>query len=170
MAHHRLHQYTPATLADLAKLESNSLGQLVATLRDGTVHVDVQAVRGFPISQAAFGISLVNDDGNEVLWLRDINECPVEMQKLLNSSLQMRDFLPQIQRIYNISSNHEPCEWDVQTDRGRVKFVLKHDEDVRRLDATRAIVTDAHGVQYLMPNVKSVDTVTRRYIERYMHV
>ncbi len=47
----------------------------------------------------------------------------------------MRDFLPEIRQVFSVSSNHEPCEWDVQTDRGRVKFVLKNDEDVRRVDA-----------------------------------
>ncbi len=57
----------PVTLDDLVTLRSNELGQLVAILNDGTEHVDIQPVRAFPLTQPDFGISLVNNDGNEIL-------------------------------------------------------------------------------------------------------
>lgn len=158
----------PLTVNDLAKLSTNSFGQLVAKLNDGTEYVDVQPVRGFPLSQPDFGVSLMNEHGVEILWIERLGDCPTDVQKIIRDDLARGDFLPIISRVYSISSDHEPCEWDVQTDRGRVKFVLKNDEDVRRVDANRAIITDAHRVEYLVVDKKSMDPVSKRYIERYL--
>ena len=125
-------------------------------------------LRGFPITQPDYGISLVDADAREVVWIENLNDCHDEVCALLRDELAMRDFLPVIERIHGISHNREPSEWDVQTDRGRVQFVLKVMEDVRRLDAKRAMVTDANNVQYLIMNLAQLDTKTRRFMERYL--
>jgi hypothetical protein len=160
--------HPPATIDDLVELARNSMGHLVVTLRDGSKHVNVQPVRGFPLTQPEFGVSIVNGHGKEILWIENVKNCSIDVRKLLESELEMRDFLPEISRVFSISSNHEPCEWDVQTDRGRVKFVLKNDEDVRRIDANRALVIDANGVQYSVRDTKKMDIASRRYVERYI--
>ena len=101
----------------------------------------------FPISQPDYGISLVDGDAREVVWIENLGDCQDAVCSLIRDELAMRDFLPVIQRIYSISGTHEPSEWDVQTDRGRVQFILNVIEDVRRLDAQRAMVTDGNNVQ-----------------------
>ena len=76
--------------------------------------------------------------------------------------------MPQIHRIVRVSLQTEPCEWEVETDRGPTKFVLKSDDDVRRLDKRRAMVIDAHGIHYLIPDTDALDRHTRRILERYL--
>jgi hypothetical protein len=76
--------------------------------------------------------------------------------------------MPVLRRIVRISANSEPCEWEVETDRGCTTFVLKIDEDVRRLDDRRAMVTDANGVSYLIADLETLDAGSRRYLERYL--
>jgi hypothetical protein len=161
-------KHPPATFADIELLERNVQGDLVLQLRNGTRHVPVRPVRGFPITQPDYGISLVDDDAREVVWIENLGACDNVVCSLIRDELAMRDFLPVIQRIYSISHNREPSEWDVQTDRGRVQFVLKVIEDVRRLDAQRAMVTDGNNVQYLVTNLSRLDAKTRRYLERYL--
>jgi hypothetical protein len=161
-------KHPPATFSDIAHLERDAQGDLVLQLRDGTRHHSIRPVRGFPITQPDYGISLVDGDAREVVWIENLGDCHDEICQLIRAELAMRDFLPVIERIYSISHNREPSEWDVQTDRGRVQFVLNVMEDVRRLDAKRAMVTDANNVQYLVANLAQLDVKTRRFMERYL--
>ena len=78
-----------------------------------------------------------------------------------------REFLPVIKRIYRVSLQTNPCQWEVETDRGRTEFVIKSEDDVRRLEGRRALVTDAHGIRYLIPSVETLDRQSRRILERY---
>jgi len=161
-------KHPPATFADIELLERDAQGDLVLQLRNGARHTSIRPVRGFPISQPDYGISLVDGDAREVVWIENLSTCDSAVCTLIRNELAMRDFLPVIQRIYSISSNHEPSEWDVQTDRGRVQFVLNEIENVRRLDSQRAMVTDGNNVQYLVMNMSRLDAKTRRYLERYL--
>lgn len=161
-------KHPAATFADIMLLERDAQGDLILQLRDGTRHVAVRPVRGFPITQPDYGISLVGADAREVVWIENLGDCRDDVRSLIRDELAMRDFLPVIERIYTISHSREPSEWDVQTDRGRTQFVLNVMEDVRRLDGKRAMVTDANNVQYLVTNLGQLDSKTRRFMERYL--
>lgn len=161
-------KHPPATFSDIVKLERDAQGDLILELCDGSRHVAVLPVRGFPISQPDYGISLVDANSREVVWIENLGQCHDQICSLIRDELAMRDFLPVIRQILNISHNSEPSEWDVQTDRGRTQFVLNAMEDVRRLDAKRAMVTDANNVQYVVMDIGQLDTKTRRFMERYL--
>lgn len=161
-------KHPPAKFSDIVLLERDAQGDLILELRDGARHVAVRPVRGFPITQPDYGISLVDAEAREVVWIENLGDCRDEVCALIRDELAMRDFLPVINRIYNISHSREPSEWDVQTDRGRAQFVLNAMEDVRRLDAKRAMITDANNVQYVIMNLGQLDIKTRRFMERYL--
>jgi hypothetical protein len=144
------------------------LGRLVFRDAEGREHVDVTPVRGFPISEPDYGVSICDSAGRELLWIERLGDLPSEPREMLRMDLARREFMPLLQRIVRISTNAEPCEWEVETDRGRTSFVLRSDEDVRRLDDSRAMVTDANGVSYLIPDLASLDAGSRRYLERYL--
>ena len=144
------------------------LGRLIFRDADGREHLDVTPVRGFPISEPDYGVSICDSAGHELLWIERLTDLPAEPRETLCLDLARREFMPVLQRIVRISTNAEPCEWDVETDRGRTSFVLRSDEDVRRLDDRRAMVTDANGVSYLIPGLASLDAASQRYLERYL--
>ncbi|MEX2140341.1 MAG: DUF1854 domain-containing protein [Pirellulales bacterium] len=144
------------------------MGRLVFRDGVGSEHVDVTPVRGFPISDPDYGVSICDADGHELLWIERLSDLPVAARETLAADLAQREFMPVVQRIVRISANSEPCEWEVETDRGRTRFVLKIDEDVRRLDDRRAMVTDSNGVSYLIPDLAALDAISRRYLERYL--
>lgn len=150
------------------RLFRNERGQLVLVDSQGREHVDVTAVRGFPISDPDFGISLCDDDGKELIWVRRLSELATELREIVEEELAQREFLPVILRIVSISANSEPCEWLVDTDRGRTTFLLKTDEDVRRLDERRAMIIDGNGVSYLIADLIALDRLSQRYLERYL--
>jgi hypothetical protein len=47
-------------------------------------------------------------------------------------------------------------------------LVLKGEEDIRRLSTTRLIVADAHGVQFLIRDLPSLDRHTRKLLDRFL--
>jgi hypothetical protein len=150
------------------QLERDSFGRLVLVAADGKQHVDVEPVRAFPMSDPDHGLSLVSAEGRELVWIDDLTQLPSDVREVLDQELASREFAPQIQRVLDISLEVDPCEWEVETDRGTTKFVLKSEEDVRRLDAKRALVIDAHGIRYMIPDVDALDRKSRRILERYL--
>jgi hypothetical protein len=63
---------------------------------------------------------------------------------------------------------HADHAWDIDTDRGATRLVLKGEEDIRRLTATVLIVSDTHGVQYLIRDPLEMDAHSRRLLDRFM--
>lgn len=51
---------------------------------------------------------------------------------------------------------------------GPTEFVLKGEEDIRRLSVNTLIVSDAHGVQYLIRHLPSLDRHTRKLLDRFL--
>ena len=77
-------------------------------------------------------------------------------------------YLPTIRRIHAIEGITEPTTWDVDTDRGRTKFRLRSEEDVRRVVGSRVIIVDDHGVRYLVADYTKFDATSRRLLEQYV--
>ena len=78
-----------------------------------------------------------------------------------------REFVPVVRRILSVSAV-EPSEWRVETDRGPTRFLLNSEDDVCPLDDHRALVTDANGIRYLIPDLRQLDATSRRLLERFL--
>ncbi len=150
------------------RLERDAFGHLVLIDGGGNRHECIIPIRAFPISDPQHGLSLTSADGRELAWIEDLNALPADSRAMIEVELAEREFVPHITRINHVSLQTEPCQWEVETDRGPTKFVLKTDGDVRRLDKRRAMVIDAHGIHYLIPDTEALDRHTRRILERYL--
>jgi hypothetical protein len=149
-------------------LHHDAFGRWVHTDAAGRETVGVVPVRGFPFSAPREGISLVDEAGREVLWLARLDDLPDDLRGAVEEELACREFVPVVRRVFRVWPRVEPSEWDVDTDRGRTRFVLSSADDVRRLDERRATVTDAHGIRYLIPDLPALDAASRRLLERYL--
>ena len=151
------------------QLERNAHGRLVLTLACGTVHTDVVPVRAFPIAAPDEGLSLIGSNGHELLWIERLTDVPAQARSLLEEELALREFVPVIERICSVSSFSTPCTWTVETDRGTVQFVLKGEEDIRRLRERSALLIAAgDGVQYTVRDTSALDKASRRLLERFL--
>jgi hypothetical protein len=56
----------------------------------------------------------------------------------------------------------------VETDRGPTRFVLKSEEDVRRIGDEQILILDAHGTRYHIPDLSKMDVKSRRIVEWYV--
>lgn len=150
------------------RLSRNAFGRLVFTGADGEVHEGVVAVRAFPISAPARGIALVSADGHELLWIDSLGELAAEVRALLEEELANREFMPEISRIQQVSSFATPSTWRVETDRGEVSFVLKGEEDIRRLSPSTLLIADSHGIHFLLRDIQALDKTSRKLLDRFL--
>lgn len=149
-------------------LERDAWGRLVLAWPDGRRQVGVRAVRGFPLTAPHEGIALCDEEGTELVWVADLYSVCDDVRRRLQEELARSEFVPVVERILQVSAGAEATEWEVQTDRGRVQFALRGDDDVRRLGDGRALIVDIHGIRYLVPDARSLDPTSRRTLERYL--
>jgi hypothetical protein len=149
-------------------LHHDAWGQLVLTDAAGRQHAGVEPVRAFPLSDPDGGLAICDADGHELVWIDDLAALPEPVRRLLVEHLARREFVPLIRQVVRVSAPVEPSEWEVETDRGPTRFLLNSEDDVYRLDERRALVTDAHGIRYLIPDTTALDAGSRRLLERYL--
>jgi len=110
----------------------------------------------------------VRGEGRELECIPDLSALPKEVRDLLTQALGWREFVPVIRRVVKVSSHLEPAEWEVETDRGSTRFVLKSEDDVRRLGPFSAMIQDAQGIRYRVPDTRLLDAFSRRAVDRYL--
>jgi len=155
-------------MSDAFSLSFNPLGELVVRLADNTKHTKAVVVRAFPIAEPDHSISILSAEGKELVWIDDLAGVSIENRQVIERALQMREFMPEILRLDGVNSFSTPSTWRVQTNRGPTTFVLKGEEDIKRLSTTTLIVADAHGVQFLIRNLPALDRHTRKLLDRFL--
>lgn len=151
----------------ILNLTRNAYGKLVLTLPDGQTCEGVVPVRAFPIQAPERDISLLDAEGHELAWIPDLAALPEPAQGLVRAALAGREFMPVILAILSVSNFATPSTWQVRTDRGDTSFVLKGDEDIRRLAGNTLLVTDSHGIQFLIRDMTALDRESRRLLDRF---
>ena len=151
------------------QLVRTPFGELVWTGPQGQQVIGVVPVRAFPIQAPQDGISLVDPEGHEVAWFPQLDAIPQPARGLMEEELARREFMPVVQRIVAVSGFSTPCTWTLETDRGRTEFVLRGDEDIRRIGSAHALlIADAHSINYLVPDQFALDTYSKRVLDRFL--
>ncbi len=149
-------------------LSKNTFGQLCLRTEDGQFYEQVLPVKAFPISLPGECIALVDRDGHELVWLENLNQISADNQAIIKEELANREFMPVLTRISEVSSFATPSTWTVETSRGATQFVLKGEEDIRRISKDTYLISDNHGVQYLIENIQLLDKHSRRLLDRFL--
>lgn len=146
----------------------DEFGRLVLILPDGRAAVGVEPVRAFPISDRDRFIAFCDAEGHEVYCLDSLSTLSHDDQRLLREELSLREFVPHIQRIARVTSEGNPADWEVVTDRGSTRFTVESDDDVRRLGPHKVMITDARKLRYLVNDLRALDHHSRRLLERFL--
>lgn len=150
------------------QLSRNPFGRLVFTGPDGARQEGVLPVRAFPIAAPDQGIALVDPHGHELAWIERLTDLPEELGALVAAELARREFMPEIQRVISVSSFATPSTWKVETDRGEARFVLKGEEDIRRLASPALLIADSHGIHFLIRDRSALDQQSRKILDRFL--
>ena len=159
---------SPIVATAAFQLTRNAFGQLILTMPLGDVFEGVVPVRAFPIQSPEDGIALMHTDGHEAVWIDRLDALPEPAQGLIREELASREFMPEILSIESVSSFSTPCTWHVLTDRGDTRFVLRGDEDIRRVGLTVLLVTDSHGIQFLIRDREKLNKESRKILDRFL--
>ncbi|CAG9174164.1 DUF1854 domain-containing protein [Cupriavidus respiraculi] len=150
------------------RLTRNPFGRLLMTTADGVVHEGVVPVRAFPIAAPDDGIGLVSAEGRELAWIPRLSAVPAELRTIIEAELASREFMPVIRRIVGVSTFATPSTWEVETDRGPTSLVLRGEEDIRRLAGNTLLISDSHGIQYLIRDPQALDKASRKLLDRFL--
>lgn len=149
-------------------LARSAFGRLSFTAPDGAVHEGVVPVRAFPIAAPARGIALVSAEGRELAWIDSLEQLHTESRRLIEEELACREFIPEIRRIRQVSGFAATSTWQVETDRGGTSIVLKGEEAIRRISDRSLLVSDRHGIQFLIRDWHALDAASRRLLDRFV--
>jgi len=150
------------------QLHRNTFGRLVFTDDSGQIHEGVVPVHAFPISAPETGVALVTADGHELAWIDQLNNLSAPICQLLQEELASREFIPEIQRLCSVSTFATPSIWEVETNRGNTRFILKGEDDIRRLSPSALLIADSHGIHFLIRDTQKLDKNSKRLLDRFL--
>ncbi len=150
------------------QLARNPFGRLVLTQADGQIHENVVPIRAFPIQAPEHGLALLSEDGHEIAWVESLKDLPETLRTLIEEELRGREFMPEIERIHRVSSYATPSTWDVATHRGETRFVLRGEEDIRRIGQHTLLISDSHGIHFLVRDLNALDKHSRKILDRFL--
>ena len=150
------------------KLTHNLAGRLVFTSSDGKISEGAYPVRAYPISAPEDGLSLLGEDGHELTWIASLVNLPSDMRAIIEQELAKREFMPEIYRIIHVSSFATPSTWQVETNRGETKLILKAEDHIRRLIPTSLLVADSHGIHFIIRDIDQLDNHSRKLLDRFL--
>lgn len=150
------------------QLSRNTFGRLVFTELSGLVQESVVPVRSFPITDPDQGIALIDAHGHELAWIDRLADLPQEYRALIESELANREFIPEIKHLLKVSGFVTPSIWQVETDRGEATFILKGEEDIRRLTVSSLMITDSHGIHFLIRDRLALDRHSRKLLDHFL--
>lgn len=128
------------------------------TDKEGKVwHYDrVGVYRTFPMSNPDIFISIRESDekAREIAVVKDLKELCEEQAAILREQLDLRYFIPKIERIIDIKSEHGYAYFDVVTDFGQCRFTIHMSgSGVVYLSNVRIMITDIDGNRFEITDV-----------------
>lgn len=142
-------------------------GRLALVDSNGLRHANVHPAKLFPLTEKDHWISIQSEGSREILCIEDPQSVPEPSRTLLLEALGRRDFVPIIQVIHRIVRLADGHVWHVTTDRGDTSFEVETDESIQALGHGRLVIVDRRNIRYLIPNVASLDRVSKRKLEHY---
>ena len=153
----------------------NDLGQLCATLDDGSVIEEALVYRTCPITDPDRFISIrvgaTQSEQRELGLVRNLNSFPPEQRRLLKEELAKRYFFHIITRIRTLREELGFLYWEVETDKGPRQFIIpRWDQRAVYHGASGVrVITDVDGGRYEIPDLDRLDPASRAAFLRYIY-
>jgi hypothetical protein len=149
-------------------LQRDAFGRWALQMPNGMHYCPVTALRAYPVSAPDAGVALMDAEGHEIVWIDDLSQLTAAVRSQVLQALTEREFLPEILQLTGVSSFATPSTWSVVTDRGATQFLLKGEEDIRRLTGTVLLINDANGVQFMIRDLAGMDKHSRKLLDRFL--
>ena len=153
--------------AEKLRLFRDDSGRLRLTIEGDRSYTEVKVVRAFPFSDPDHFIGF-RDIRDKVIGLIDsLDSLEPETRRLAEEALCRHYFLPNIERVRSLREEYGIIYVAVDTDHGRREFVAKGLRDaIVNLGDGELLVADVDGNRYRIPDWRTLDAVSRRFLER----
>ena len=122
----------------------------------------VKAGRSFPWSHPDRFVILRDADGEEVATIDDLAKLPARSRGAVEAWLQRHTLVPKILRVKKVKAANAATLFEVETDRGDKRIVIREREDLRPLADGRWLLRDPDGQTYELPPLEELDVGSRR--------
>lgn len=141
-------------------------GQVFASV-NGAEEVPVRVVWARPLTGQGQCVSLLTEDKEEVAMVNDVAELDEASRKVAERALRERYLLSRITEVHSTDPHFGNRYFDVETDRGPVKFILKDpNRNVTRVTEDHLILRDTQGNRYEIPSLSNLDAKSRVEVEK----
>ena len=137
--------------------------------RTAREHVGVVPVRAFPIGYPTGWLVLCDAEGRELRCIEDPTALPAEPR----APCWRRSWPGASSSRSSAGCATSRATWSPPSGRwrpiaARPASSCRTEDDVRRLGPYRALILDAQGIRYLVPDTRELDAYGRRAVERYL--
>jgi len=122
----------------------------------------------FPIAAPDNGISLLDAEGHELVWIEHLSELSQRCGRCWNRKLASREFMPEIRRIKEVSSFATPSTWQVETDEVTPASSLRAKKTSAVSATPPCLIADSHGIQFLISDLAALDRASRKLLDRFL--
>ncbi|MBM4039126.1 MAG: DUF1854 domain-containing protein [Planctomycetes bacterium] len=151
------------------------LGQLRATLADGTELAEVLIYRTLPISDPDRYISVRSGatatEQREIGLIRTLSSMGPDQRRLLKEALDRRYFIHLITEIKSLREEFGYLYWECETDKGLRHFPTARWDQSKCVHAGDGchIITDVDGNRYEIRDIEKLDLDSRTRFRRYIY-
>lgn len=163
---HRAHWFD----VDSMKL-TRTAGGFLDLEYDGQRYERVAVHRCFPFSLPDDYLSFrqAGEKAEEIGMLRRLSDLDKEAQKLVREQLALRYFTPVITKVNSVKEEYGYTYWDVDTDRGPVRFVVRMGSGtVNRIGGTRYMVNDIDGNRFEIKDLTALSDAEQKKLDMFV--
>ena len=118
----------------------------------------VSAARAFPVSDPDRYIGFLDGEGKDIGIVADPSRMDAESRAILVEEMELRYFVPAVQKVLSVKEEFGSVYWDVETSRGRKEIVVRNLKDsTLELPGGRVIITDVDGNRFEFPDIAKLD-------------
>lgn len=135
-------------------------------IKDEVCFLEVKAYRCFPLTHPDDFISLRDPADKEIGILRNLSSMDVASRAILEAELDRKYFTPLIEKIHSLVPDASMWIWDVETQRGRIKFYLRGVRDsIHEVAPRRWQIFSMDGQRYEIRDLEKLDAKSRALFE-----
>ena len=151
-------------------IERTDLYLVKLTLKDGTVHEDLEPKRLFPLNNPDMYITLLNREEREVGFVRDLAELDEASANVLRACFAEYYMIPKVTRLLEAEEKFGSIKWRVMTDRGEISFRIRsrHSDIKKMYGSNRVIIRDSNDNRYEIEDYTKMDAHSVRLLFPYL--
>lgn len=138
---------------------------------EGEGYSRVSVVRMFPFREKERYLSVRTTDerSREIGIVKDLNDFPEDVRKMLLEQLDLRYFTPVITKVISIKDEFGYSYWEVMTDHGACRFTVRMGgNSIVHLSDVRILVMDIDENRFEIPDLEKLSSAERKKLDLFI--